>query len=192
MCRTGGKVNLDDIRWGPSDWDALNKARRQQHFLQVNITAEDIAICEAKALEMGHLRNSIRQGEGNLAGFLGELAVHRWLVGSTWENTYHYDVIEAGGRAVDAKTKCCTTRPELDFECSVPAASTFQECDDYVFVRCLNDLSRLWIVGRCTKEWFMANAKLWRVGKVDPANGWVTKADCYNCSIRNVRRSTEA
>lgn len=42
--------------------------------------------------DMGELNNSIRKGEGNVYGFLGELIfVH--LTGATHENTYQWDAV---------------------------------------------------------------------------------------------------
>ena len=45
-----------------------------------------------KARSMGKLKNSILQGEGNIAGFLGEEGVND-LIDGIISNTYDYDIV---------------------------------------------------------------------------------------------------
>ena len=45
-----------------------------------------------KARSMGKLKNSILQGGGNIAGFLGEEVVN-YLIRGEISNTYNYDIV---------------------------------------------------------------------------------------------------
>ena len=54
--------------------------------------------------EMGKLNNSIRQGEGNVYGFLGELVFAK-ITGGEQDNTYDWDVVMPDGATVDVKSK---------------------------------------------------------------------------------------
>jgi hypothetical protein len=60
---------------------------------------------------------------------------------------------------------------------------TKQDCDAYVFVRILTDLSKAWILGGISKQSFYKKATLYRKGDVDSDNGFMFKADCYNLKI---------
>ena len=50
---------------------------------------------QEKAEEMGSLNNSILNGSGNYAGFLGEEIVNDYINGVI-DNTYDYDIIKDG------------------------------------------------------------------------------------------------
>ena len=50
-----------------------------------------------KAIEVGRLNNSILNGGGNLAGFIGEQIV-LFVLGGDWLNTYEYDLVINGKR----------------------------------------------------------------------------------------------
>ena len=76
-----------------------------------------------KARSMGKLKNSILQGEGNIAGFLGEEVVND-LIDGTISNTYDYDIVyktKSQNIKYDVKTKRCTSPPKPYYECSVAA-----------------------------------------------------------------------
>ena len=67
-----------------------------------------------KARSMGKLKNSILQGEGNIAGFLGEEVVNN-LIDGTISNTYDYDIVyktSSQNIKYDVKTKRCTSPPK--------------------------------------------------------------------------------
>lgn len=137
-----------------------------------------------KAASVGILQGSITGGLSNVVGAIGEILVAD-LTGASESNTIHYDLVDNGKR-VDVKTKRCNTKPMPNYDCSVAAHGTKQDCDEYVFVRILCDMSRAWILGRVDKTDFFEKATRYSRGDVDPANGFVFKADCYNLPIRNL------
>ena len=154
-------------------------------IVEVDITAEMIAEAERLAAEVPVLHHSIRQGEGTIYGFLGEV-VFRTGIGGRQENTYDYDIVMKSGLTVDVKTKMVRSMPRPHYDCSVTAGHTGQACDVYVFVRVLEDMTRGWYCGAITKKAFFEKARLVRAGEKDESNGWVAKADCYNLPISDL------
>mgnify|MGYP003345028626 CR=1 FL=1 len=142
-----------------------------------------ITEAQQKAKHLGVLNNSIRKGEGNVYGFLGEILMAYYLKVNI-ENTYDYDLIVKNYK-VDVKTKTCTSEPKPNYFCTVADYNTKQDCDIYAFVRILEDFSKAWLLGYCSKKYFYEKAKFFRKGDLDPSSnlGWKFRADCYNLQI---------
>lgn len=128
------------------------------------------------------LQGSITRGAGSIAGALGEILV-RDLLGYRQANTPHYDLYTDQGTRIDVKTKRCTSAPRDYYACTVAAHGINQDCDEYIFVRVLNNLQRAWILGRISKEEFYGKAVRKNKGDVEPSNNFVQKADCYDLPI---------
>jgi len=75
------------------------------------ITNDHIKRANTLAKSMGTLNNSILRGEGNVAGFVGEVILAE-LLQADHRNTYDYDFILPSGRTVDVKTKQTTVEPK--------------------------------------------------------------------------------
>jgi len=110
-------------------------------MIKINITEEMIESCKEKAKNIGKLKNSITSGEGNLSGILGEYIVHQHLPNSLWKNTYDYDLIE-DEKKIDVKTKRSKYKPLEFYDVAIAETSLHQECDEYIFVTILNDMSK--------------------------------------------------
>ena len=161
-------------------------------FIEVEITSEMVERATVKAQEMGELRNSIRQGKGNLAGFLGEEVVMAAWVGSESDNTYQHD-ITFEGTTFEVKTKDRTVAPRLSYEASVANYNTHQKADYYVFVSLYrvketNDYVRGYIIGIIPKNDYKTQANFLNVGDIDPSNGWKVSAACYNLPYKELVR----
>lgn len=159
-------------------------------MLIAKVTPYTIKIAREKSLAMGTLKNSITGGEGNLAGFIGELLFCHYIHG-THENTYDYDILK-DGVAWDVKTKRCTSPPKDHYECSVAAFNTRQRCDNYCFIRIVydeqNDIwGNAYLLGWMPKQEYFERAKFLRKGEIDPLNNFRVKADCYNMAIRDLK-----
>lgn len=151
-------------------------------FIEVDITPDMYSRAEANAAALGELRNSIRRGEGNLCGFLGEEVVKIAFPGSTSQNTFQHDV-DYDGCTFEVKTKDRTVRPKWDYEASVANFNARQNADYYVFVSLLRRgdvYVRGYVTGFISKADYMAKATFLKVGDYDPTNGWRVSADCYN------------
>ena len=137
--------------------------------------------------QMGKLNNSITKGEGNIAGFLGEMMVAQYLKYKR-QNTYEYDLISPDKKRYEVKTKRCGFKPELNYTVSVCALNTSQQCDAYIFVRINDGLNLGWILGYMPKDEYFKNAKFCKQGDIDPdGNGWKFKEDCYNMYIKDLK-----
>lgn len=160
-------------------------------LIKREITTPIIAKAHEKALELGSLRNSITKGEGNLVGFVGEGLLNEYLLEqgqmSNWSNTYEYDIILNGDVTIDVKSKRTNFIPKLDYECSVAALNTKQDCDVYVFTRVKGDMSVGWILGFLPKKEYFDSASFMEKGMIDPSNGWKVKTDCYQVPINELR-----
>lgn len=154
-------------------------------MVEVTITDEILEEAKVKAEELGKLRNSITAGEGNLAGFTGEICSTK-VIGGELANTYHYDFITSDGKTWDAKTKRRTGRPRSHYNCAVADYNTTQQCDNYIFVS-LENLDKAYIVGWLPKEEFYQKAKFRKQGEIDPTSppGKIFRytADCYDIQI---------
>jgi hypothetical protein len=155
---------------------------------QVIVKKEWLEEAKQNAAEMGKLNGSITAGEGNLAGFVGEIVVHS-IIGGLRHNTKNYD-IKLNEHLIDVKTKRCTSAPRKNYECSVAAFNTRQQCSHYVFCRVLEpSYSTCWVLGHLPKEEYFQKARFCEAGKVDERDhrGWTFKADCYNIEIGALR-----
>lgn len=168
-------------------------------FLRLTVLPEDYEWAKARAEEMGALNNSIREGAGNLAGFLGESLVRR-AFGCDQENTYNFDLRfgdDEGNATFEAKTKDRTVPPRLDYMASVANFNTRQQADYYVFISLVrpdqNDrsfFSEGYVVGLLRKTDYLSAATFMKKGQIDPTDsrGWKIKADCYNLAYRSLHR----
>lgn len=161
-------------------------------MIEIEITDNMKKLAWRKAREMGRLRNSITKGEGNIAGFLGETVANQ-VIGGTITNTYDHDIVDAQGFKYDVKTKRCTSAPKDYYECSVAKYNTKQFCDYYVFVRIewvKKKWGRAWFLGAYHKDSYFQDATLLKKGQIDPSNGFIVKADCYNLPINKLEFRT--
>ncbi len=151
-----------------------------------DITTDEIDAAKARAADMGAIRNSIREGAGNVYGFLGEILVMRCLPGSVLTNTRDNDILYKG-RTIDVKTKCTTVVPRQNYAAAVPLLQKDQKCDMYVFARVLNNMSGGWVLGYLRKEEFMDLSKVRLKGEVEPGNDWPCTMDCYSLHVSELR-----
>jgi hypothetical protein len=156
-------------------------------MIKITPTKKQISLAKKKSKEMGILKNSITNGEGNVYGFLGEILVADAIDGRI-KNTYDFDIIK-NEITVDVKTKKCTSEPKESYYCSVAAYNIKQKCDVYVFVRIMEDFSVAWILGGITKDKFYKHASFNKKGTIDESSSfkWKFKADCYNLPISKLK-----
>lgn len=149
------------------------------NYTEVEITPEMLAEALKKAEKLGELKNSITRGEGNVAGYLGEMVAQK-VIGGEIADTRDYDIVTEDGQKWDVKTKRTAVPPEDHFETSVTNYNTTQKCDRYIFVRVLKDYSKGWVIGELPKEEYYKKATFIEQGQYDPRNNWRAKCDCWN------------
>ena len=157
-------------------------------MIEVAISANMLVEARDKAAEMGRLRNSIINGAGNIAGFIGE-AIAQQVLGGELINTYDYDLVLPSGKTIDVKTKQTSVKPLETYECSIAGLNTKQECDYYAFVRVKNDFTVGWYLGVYDKKQYMLDSVFMKKGTVDSSNGYTVKSDCYNLKISSLKDS---
>lgn len=156
-------------------------------MIEVLITDEMLEIANNKAQKLGQLRNSITRGDGNVAGYLGELVV-KSLMGGEIKDTRDYDIVFPNGIRADVKTKRCTSKPSEYYECSISDYNTMQKCDRYIFVRVLKDYKKAWVLGWYPKDQYYTEATFIQQGQIDPSNNWRAKCDCWNLPISSLKK----
>lgn len=155
-------------------------------MIEIVITPTMLVEARDKAAEMGKLHNSIMNGAGNIAGFIGE-SIAQQVLGGKLENTYDYDLVLDNGTTVDVKTKQTSVAPLETYDCSIAALNTKQKCDYYCFVRVKNTFTVGWYLGVYDKQQYMEDAVFMKKGDVDSSNGYVVRSDCYNLKISKLK-----
>ena len=155
-------------------------------MIEIKLTKDIMGRAKKKAASVGILPGSITGSLSNVVGAIGEVIVGD-VMDAEHVNTVHYDLVKDGNR-IDVKTKRCNTKPFPNYDCSVAAHGSNQDCDTYVFVRVKTDMTRAWILGSISKKQFLQQATRYSKGDIDPNNGFVFKADCYNLPISELSK----
>ena len=151
------------------------------------LSFETLKRVKERANQLPILKNSIRNGEGYVVGFIGEEVVKDVLNGEI-KDTFDYDIIYNGMTKVEVKTKEITVSPRSHFEGSVADCNTSQRCDEYAFVFVLKQMPYAWYAGKISKSDFYEAAVFHKKGEVDPAfPNFVFKVDCWNIAVTKLR-----
>ena len=155
----------------------------------IEVPVSDAILLQSRDLaeEMGRIRNSFTNGQGNVAGFIGELIVLELLKGKR-VSTKDYDIILEDGTTLDVKTKRTSVKPLPHYDCSVAELSLHQNCDAYAFCRVKNDYTVCWMLGMVMHDTYFCKARYLKKGDVDPSNNYTVKSSCYNLSIEELER----
>jgi hypothetical protein len=151
---------------------------------EISITDNMFIDAREQSIKLGKLKNSIRNGDGNLIGFLGEYITNNILCG-TLTNTYDYDII-LNDIKIDVKTKATTVKPLDTYECSIAEFNCKQECDVYVFTRILKNYEKGWVLGWLPTDLYYKKAVFLKKGEIDPSNNYTVKANCFNVKINEL------
>lgn len=141
--------------------------------------------------ELGSLRGSIENGDGNVAGRYGELLFQE-LFGGSIADHYDYD-IAYNGLSIDVKTKRRTVKAKGHYEASIADFNPDQSADLYYFmsVRCGevdNPYRFVDLMGYITPERYHEKATFHEKGEKDPANGFTFSADCWNLKYNRLNQ----
>lgn len=133
------------------------------------------------------LKNSITNGRSEIYGKLGEVIVNDYfqlLTTTDYSPTYDFDLI-IGGLKAEVKTKRTTVKPLPNYNCSVSGYNPSQNCDIFVFVRILEDMSKGYLLGFLPRRQFFTLATYSSKGDLD--DGWSFKSDNYNVTVSQLR-----
>lgn len=163
-------------------------------MIKVDICPKIIEAAKRLGDEMGELNNSITRGEGNLAGYVGELIYMQHLDEKSQKEGleppmlmghYDYDIIHLG-KKIDVKTKRTTVEPKPYYEASIAAYNTRQRCDEYVFLRVDLQKGKAYMCGSMPRDEYFKKARFLKKGTVDGDNNFTVKADCYNLEYKDM------
>ena len=160
-------------------------------MLEVRVSDDILLKARDLAEDLGKLHNSITSGQGNVAGFIGELIVAD-LLNAKRQNTKDYDLVLPDGSTVDVKTKRTSVEPKTHYDCSVARFSLHQQCDKYAFCRVKNDYTVCWFLGLISHDKYFELARELKKGDIDLSNNYTVKADCFNLSIEDLQSEDES
>lgn len=167
------------------NWENMVDNSLNMKFIVITQEMRDAADNLSK--EMGKIKNSILDGEGNMYGFLGELIVSKYLNIPT-SNSYDYDlIIPSTGIKADIKTKISDFFPKPDYDCPISAFNTRQKCDVYIFCRVNKKMEGGLILGYLPKEEYYEKAVKTLKGGFLHGSTRPAKADYYSVFIKELR-----
>ena len=151
-----------------------------------------LAAAQAEANRIGVLRNSIRQGAGNLVGCIGEQAFLHLFPMAVSDNTYQHDV-RIGDMTFEVKTKDRTVAPELDYDASIANTNATQNAEYYAFFsvyrnKNTNQYMRAFFCGFMKTEEYFSKARFMTAGTIDPRNNFRVRTDCWNVPYSELSR----
>jgi len=163
------------------------------YAIEIEITPEMRARAAAKAQEMGPLRNSITEGEGNIAGFLGEEMFLAAFPDAVSQNTYQFDILK-DGVTFEVKTVRTKVTPRDYYYAHVANFNTSQKAMYYVFARVLYSGTKGWLLGYIPKKEFKERAIFKHAGELDETYEFEFRfpASCYNMAYKDLRHFTKA
>jgi len=151
-----------------------------------------------------HKAESICGGAADLAAFVGEEVITDALSAENIStergtNKFNFDLFFRDWK-FDVKLKRRTVDPKPYHDASVAETSLHQKCDGYLFLSMTfgrsngksgpdavyYDPQSLWFCGFKPKQEYLAQAKHWKKGDVDPSNGWEVLSSCYNVPYKDL------
>lgn len=125
-------------------------------MIKLQITESQIKRAK-KLYSFNELKNSIKNGEGNLTGAIGEIVAFDYYQEQDklviHSGDFNYDLLIDGSK-IEVKTMECNSPPKGEYECNVSLFNAEQECDYYLFVDVDSSHSTAFIKGYVSKERF--------------------------------------
>ena len=123
-----------------------------------------------------------------LSGYIGQVAAHKFLKGSTNVDGFEFDLI-FNDLKVEVKTTCRSVPPRPHYVARVACSNSSQFCDLYLFgsAQCENGkfMHGCWLVGWITKPEMLERMWFEEKGK-EHGDGFVEKGDCFKILIEDL------
>lgn len=153
-------------------------------MMKIKVSQQNIAAMNARAEKFKVDKNTI-YNYGHKYGFLCEQIFLDNFGGQLIDNN-NYDILMPNGAKIDIKTKKCRMEPLPHYNCGVYEYQINKsECNTYVFFRCQEDMSYVWILGAISKEDFLKQATLTLKGERD--GRFVAPRNTYNILISELK-----
>lgn len=175
-------------------------------MIQLKIDRKDVEKAEFLAKEMGKIKNSITAGLGNSCGFLGEIALAKFLeikVDYDRKDFRNHDLF-FHGYTIEVKTKRRTHDPKDNWEVSVAQTSSHQKPDIYAFMsitydgytgkgreRVYGNPQKIWLCGFFGAEKYMKEARFIKKGSFDSSNNFRAHVSMFNMSISSLSENID-
>lgn len=163
----------------------------KDNFVVYTPTSDDLVVAHKRSCELGVLPNSFTQGVGRMAGYLGEIAVHKYLKRSKYvgDSVFTHD-LEYKKRKIEVKSKSCATPPKPHYSASVNCKKQFMPDNDvYFFTRVRKDFMIVWIVGWLPTTKLLKKATYKKRGEKD-TDGFVYKTSGLHIDIEELQSAT--
>jgi hypothetical protein len=155
-------------------------------MIEFTITKQQIVRAEM-LYKFNCLNNSIRQGEGNLIGAIGEIVVfdHYTKIGRNVVHAqdFNYDLLIEGFK-IEVKTQENRSIPSPVYTCHVPDYNSTQECEFYCFVFIHPDMTKGWLAGHISRSKFHQIKQLKKEGEIGFSKPF--KCDTWIVQVKNL------
>jgi len=125
-------------------------------MIKLQITQSQIKRAE-KLFSFNKLKNSIKEGEGNLLGAIGEIVAFDYYQEQgklvIHSGDFNFDLLIDGSK-IEVKTMEVNATPKEYHECNVSLYNAEQQCDYYLFLNVDSSHSTAYIKGYVSKERF--------------------------------------
>jgi len=140
-----------------------------------------------KLYKFNELKNSIRQGEGNVIGALGEILVfdHYTKIGRNVVHAqdFNFDLLIEGFK-IEVKTQENRSIPSPVYTCHVPDYNSTQECEFYCFVFIHPNMTKGWLAGHISRSRFHQIKRLKKKGEIGFSKPF--KCDTWFVYLKNL------
>jgi hypothetical protein len=125
-------------------------------MIKLQITESQIERAK-KLFSFNKLKNSLRNGEGNLLGAIGEIVAFDYYQGQDklviHSGDFNFDLLIDGSK-IEVKTMESNSPPKDHYECNVSLYNAEQDCDYYLFLNVDSNHSTAYIKGYVSKQRF--------------------------------------
>jgi len=161
--------------------------------IEFNIPDWMYAEAITRSNKLGILNNSITEGQGNVAGYVGQQAFIQLFDGKDVD-TFDYDIMHPNLNRVEVKTKRQNVNAlRLNYEGSISNYNPNQNYDHVAFFRVNLEQRKGWFCGFTTKEGFDKLSRDMTRGKIDKqsSNNFEVKANCKNIYYSQLSRKVK-
>jgi hypothetical protein len=156
--------------------------------MKFKITSEQLEKAKLRNT-FGELKNSIRKGEGNLIGSIGEIILMDYYTnkGSIIEDAQKYDYdFKLNGFKIEVKTQEIKLEPKDNWTCHVPDYNAKQNCDYYAFMGVNLQKNEAFCLGLIKKDYWSQVRKLKKQGEM--GTKYPFKCDTWVCLIKDLKK----
>lgn len=137
----------------------------------------------------GVLKNSLRNGEGNYLGSVGEVVLIDYYKnkGVKFEDGQNYDYdFKINNYKIDVKTQSLKYKPKPNFTCHIPNFNIKQDCDFYAFMFINLETNDAYCEGMIRKKDWKLVSKLKKQGEMGRIKPF--KCDTWICLISDLSK----